>query len=790
MVFRNKEASEPFQTKNFLDSNGKKIDATAVSQFFDRSVTKIKDNKENIATRADNGYFYLPWKSGTKAFYLAPGETARVFERNNSTSKGRERYEKQKTGIVQETQGKIRNVDNEIINYEGTRAYYADPRYQSKETIKDIEQRLNAELGTNLSGNSPRRISDAFIQAVARYQSRKWLMVDGQAGQRTYWLLKWEQAISAQELVRQKDLTASESMNTILANKEYEQYLVLSNELSNAIARDASGPLIEGGLVGIFRRNTHLNKLLSSKSPEERARIETELDRLSGSFQMQEPNFIAKIFGARGKGYMKDVYGRKIDVRRQKTALAETLSVAALSLLISGWQSVTVLFGKIKTPFTIQKTPNPGRDVASYIISGQNSYSLESQNSKDQERLDYDLATASLKERQELVGNTSSIERAKLEYDVITGWKMNWKNRQHRASYLRLQRNTINAEPQNGPMFKTFVNMACSVTSIDEFASTYSLPQDPEVRKGLNTFYEGGIDSYGRKRSPADFNLLYEMLSDSNKYIGTASMVRVEMWQQDQTTHLNKYVNTAWNRTTRWPKENPDSFSTALRNLEASTVTERFENDNALMSAYMKAIEWLAWAKVSREELLRAIEQGQKMEITGYNTGLKTTRESVRRKQTWSWEAFVIAVPVENSANGPWVHMIGIRRECANYVPWSFVPESYVQEKSLMDIKARIPLLWNFQFNRWGGGHGNNKPDKPGEPNKPNPEGPEKPPVTPEDPVHNTGVSSTPRGTVTEWTSHTWGVVNWTAKNINANSSGAAVPWADYTGTNPYPDIP
>jgi len=33
---------------------------------------------------------------------------------------------------------------------------------------------------------------------------------------------------------------------------------------------------------------------------------------------------------------MKDVYGRTIDVRRQKTAIAETLSVAALSLLISG----------------------------------------------------------------------------------------------------------------------------------------------------------------------------------------------------------------------------------------------------------------------------------------------------------------------------------------------------------------------------------------------------------------------------------------------------------------------
>jgi len=88
-------------------------------------------------------------------------------------------------------------------------------------------------------------------------------------------------------------------MNKVLENKEYEQYLILSRELSNAIAKDASGPLIEGGLIGIFRRNTQLNKLLSSKSPEERARIEAELDRLSSSFSMKEPNFIAKIFGAR-----------------------------------------------------------------------------------------------------------------------------------------------------------------------------------------------------------------------------------------------------------------------------------------------------------------------------------------------------------------------------------------------------------------------------------------------------------------------------------------------------------
>ena len=143
--------------------------------------------------------------------------------------------------------------------------------------------------------------------------------------------------------MRQKDLTASESMNKILKNTEYGEYLILNRELSNAIAKDTSGYLIEGGLIGIFRRNTHLNKLLSSKSPSERARIESELDLLSKSFKMKEPNFLAKMFGARGNGYMKDVMGRKIDVRRQKTALIETLSAAAISLLISGGTSVTVL---------------------------------------------------------------------------------------------------------------------------------------------------------------------------------------------------------------------------------------------------------------------------------------------------------------------------------------------------------------------------------------------------------------------------------------------------------------
>jgi len=80
----NKEAPESVQSNNFLDSNGRKIDATTVAQFFDRSITKIKDNNKNIATRAENGYFYLPGRSGEKAFYLKPGETAQVYEKNNS----------------------------------------------------------------------------------------------------------------------------------------------------------------------------------------------------------------------------------------------------------------------------------------------------------------------------------------------------------------------------------------------------------------------------------------------------------------------------------------------------------------------------------------------------------------------------------------------------------------------------------------------------------------------------------------------------------------------------------
>ncbi len=226
---------------------------------------------------------------------------------------------------------------------------------------------------------------------------------------------------------------------------------------------------------------------------------------------------------------MQDVLGRKIDVRRQKTALIETLSTAALSLVISGGTSVTVLLGKIKTPFTIQKIPNPGPDVAAYAISGRNSYALESENYKDQERLDYDLATASLKEQEALVGNTASVRLAQLAYDAKINGKLNWKNPEHRQAYLRLQREKMNADPKNGPMFKKIVNMASGLTNFDQFAKSYSVPNNPEVVNGLKTFYEGGRDAYGQKRSPGDVGLLYEMISDPTKYIGTASMVRVEM---------------------------------------------------------------------------------------------------------------------------------------------------------------------------------------------------------------------------------------------------------------------
>ena len=79
-----KEAPEAIEPNTFLESNGRKIDAIQVSQFFDRSVVKIKDNKGNIVSRAENGYFYLPGRSGQKAFYLAPGETAQVYEKNNA----------------------------------------------------------------------------------------------------------------------------------------------------------------------------------------------------------------------------------------------------------------------------------------------------------------------------------------------------------------------------------------------------------------------------------------------------------------------------------------------------------------------------------------------------------------------------------------------------------------------------------------------------------------------------------------------------------------------------------
>jgi|GEM_PF-3084843 len=87
----------------------------------------------------------------------------------------------------------------------------------------------------------------------------------------------------------------------------------------------------------------------------------------------------------------------------------------------------------------------------------------------------------------------------------------------------------MNADPKNGEMFKTFVNMAGGQKNIDEFASAYSLPADTSVRQALNTFYEGGRDAYGKKRAPGDVGLLYEMISDPNKYSGTASMVRVNM---------------------------------------------------------------------------------------------------------------------------------------------------------------------------------------------------------------------------------------------------------------------
>ena len=88
------------------------VDAGHVASYFDRSVTKIRDNHGNIATRAENGYFYLPGRSGEKAFYLARGESARSIERRGSvSSKAREKAQE----IVKpETQRQVRSVRDSV----------------------------------------------------------------------------------------------------------------------------------------------------------------------------------------------------------------------------------------------------------------------------------------------------------------------------------------------------------------------------------------------------------------------------------------------------------------------------------------------------------------------------------------------------------------------------------------------------------------------------------------------------------------------------------------------------
>ncbi len=59
--------------------------APNVSSAFPQNVTKVQCSDGQIATRAENGYFYLPGRSGEKAFYLANGESAIAIAFDNVT---------------------------------------------------------------------------------------------------------------------------------------------------------------------------------------------------------------------------------------------------------------------------------------------------------------------------------------------------------------------------------------------------------------------------------------------------------------------------------------------------------------------------------------------------------------------------------------------------------------------------------------------------------------------------------------------------------------------------------
>lgn len=675
------------------------IDAKTVASFFDRSVTKIKDQSGKIATRAENGYFYLPGRTGSQAFYLAPGETAQVYETAQRWWILRRARERARNEVVPETRRQIRNVENEIINYEATRAYYA--KYHPKQNITYLENKLNEALGTRLSGNTPKHISDEFIRAVAQYQQRNSLMVDGQAGESTLLRMQWKDPIRAQEVVRQKDMTTREALDAVLNDTDYYRYLALKWEVSKAIERDVSGSLIEGGLAGIIWQNNNIKKFLDKKPAAEQKEIRAELDRLSQSYVIEDPGMLRKIFGARSQQNVRDVLNGSFVSKRRKSAVIETLSIAALSLVMSGGQSVSVLFGKIKTPFTIQEVPNPGRDVAAYVIYEMSAQELEWKREQAQEQVDYEAASASKDELKALKTRWDT-QKYTLEYNALTqnGKKLDWRKPSHREAYLRLLRSQVFDNPQAGPIFKKFVSMVTSVTSFDNFARSYTLPRDPDVAKWIRAFYEGWEDAYGKKRKPADLQILWDMLTDRNKYIGASSMVRSQGIDQSTREHIDKYVQ-KWEKTPG-NKKNPDSYGPPLENLRPHTVLSRFEEDSALTWAYIDKINQLSGSKISRDALLSAIRQWQVMEVTGINTGLRTNENTVQDKTPWKWEAFVIAVPVTTSRSGPWLQMIAIKPDCTNYVIGEFIPHNQAPEPDTINVKWRIPLLWNFRLR--GGG--------------------------------------------------------------------------------------
>jgi hypothetical protein len=71
---------------------------------------------------------------------------------------------------------------------------------------------------------------------------------------------------------------------------------------------------------------------------------------------------IQRIFGARSTKNVREVLQQRFASAQRKRALIA---------------SVSILLGKIKTPFNIQKIRNPGNDVAAYVISGVDAREIE-----------------------------------------------------------------------------------------------------------------------------------------------------------------------------------------------------------------------------------------------------------------------------------------------------------------------------------------------------------------------------------------------------------------------------